>query len=267
MKKKLIKIFSIVAVIIVLFTMTLIPTFAATYTPIVPINFSNYGSFLTAVAFPGAHSLPLYIDGGTINDYLDSDDYNNEEGTRILYGDLFNNGQVVPYIQIYLATNYSSIYFNNVVYNGSLSAPGIINEVQLGVTSISSYPVASSYSAGITYHYTFNIVLGEFFDYDTVYKEAYEKGKEAGFDEGVIEGSKTGFLKGLEKGREQSESANLGLNLIGPTLAAPMTALNSFVLFQYDGINGPADITLGEVIGGCIALVVFIAFLKIFAGG
>lgn len=268
MKNKLLKIGSFIAVVIVLLTMTLIPTFAATYNPIVPIQFNNYGTYLTAVAFPGAHALELYTNGATVRDYLDNTDYNNSEGTRIKYGDLLNNGLSTPYIQVYMATNYASIYFNGSLYNGSTTNTETgFAEALIGVTSITSYPVANSFNADTTYHYTFNIVLGNFVDYDVAYQDGYNAGFNVGYEEGAVVGTESGFLQGLEKGREQSESGNFGLNLIGATLAAPMNALNQFVLFSYNGVNGRTEITLGAVVGGAIALVLFIAFLKIFAGG
>ena len=67
---------------------------------------------------------------------------------------------------------------------------------------------------------------------------------------------------------ESTDSANLGQNLIGDTLSAPMDGLNDFVLYDSDGPDGDAKpITLGLIVGGAIALTLFMAFLKLFAGG
>lgn len=69
-----------------------------------------------------------------------------------------------------------------------------------------------------------------------------------------------GYIDGYDVGSSQT----FGDNMLGETLAAPFNALNSFVL--YESTNG-FQVTLGGVVGAVIALTLFLAFLKIFAGG
>lgn len=71
------------------------------------------------------------------------------------------------------------------------------------------------------------------------------------------------YNSGVSAGLSSNASANFGENLIGSTLNAPIEALNGFVLTS----TPYGDITLGAVVGSLIALSIFIAFLKFFAGG
>lgn len=90
-------------------------------------------------------------------------------------------------------------------------------------------------------------------------------GYEVGFDEGYRVGYEVGFADNTGGGGGSSEdSANLGKNLLGDTLSAPMRALNNFVLYESDS---GFEVTLGGVVGASICLTLFISFLKIFAGG
>lgn len=80
---------------------------------------------------------------------------------------------------------------------------------------------------------------------------------------GNNDGYHDGYLEGYNFGISQNSSTSFGENLIGETLAAPFKGLNQFIL--YEGPNG--SVSLGLVLGGVICLSLFIAFLKIFAGG
>lgn len=73
-----------------------------------------------------------------------------------------------------------------------------------------------------------------------------------------------GYSIGYRDGRNSTDSENLGENLLGSTLSAPFEALNDFTI--YKSTSG-FEVTLGLVIGGAICLTLFMAFLKIFAGG
>lgn len=98
----------------------------------------------------------------------------------------------------------------------------------------------------------------------------YERGYLLGMQQGIdSEDAKkkwyqSGYDEGLEDGINSSGSSSLGQNLIGDTLSAPFRALNGFTLFEAP--NG-TTITLGIVFGGMLGFVLFIAFLKLFAGG
>lgn len=228
------------------------------YQSIAPIYFSEFSGDITAVAFPGAHTLILNYNGTTNRNYLDHSDYT--EYPDIIKTSIIDDVEV-PYIQIYLKCNYPSVYVNSVMYSGSFSSSTITSTLS-GVTSFDVYPVEHSYSPGVTYYYTWNILLGDYFNENDVFQ--------AGFNEGVnsqIAKDKyfnEGYDLGLSDGLNSSASSSLGSNLLGETLSAPMTALNSFVLYT---TPSGVPISLGLVLGSVIALTFFIAFLKLFAGG
>ena len=84
---------------------------------------------------------------------------------------------------------------------------------------------------------------------------AYQSGFLAGFEAGQNSVSdrvyQDGYDAGFSDGLSSSDSANLGHNLLGDTLSAPMKALNSFTLYQ--SASG-FDVTLGGVVGAAISL-------------
>lgn len=99
-----------------------------------------------------------------------------------------------------------------------------------------------------------------------------EVGNEAGYDEGYNVGYTEGagateseaYDAGYNYAMQSISSGQFGQNLLGETLSAPIKALNQFTLVTTpSGFN----ITLGLVVGCAIALTLFIAFLKLFAGG
>lgn len=92
----------------------------------------------------------------------------------------------------------------------------------------------------------------------------FDDGYSSGYDAGYSAGVDAGYSSGYDDGRTATDSENLGANLLGDTLSAPMKALNQFTL--YESSSG-FTVTLGLVVGGAISLTLFIAFLKIFAGG
>lgn len=96
------------------------------------------------------------------------------------------------------------------------------------------------------------------------YGEGYSSGYDVGYDQGYSEAYDDGYSVGYEDGAASNSSENFGKNLLGDTLSAPMDALNQFTL--YESSSG-FKVTLGLVVGGAISLTLFIAFLKIFAGG
>lgn len=95
-------------------------------------------------------------------------------------------------------------------------------------------------------------------------------GNEAGYNVGYRAGlqvaldNNEAYQQGYNDASQDIDSGEWGVNLLGETLSAPIRALNQFILVTTpSGFN----ITLGLVVGCCIALVLFIAFLKMFAGG
>ena len=99
---------------------------------------------------------------------------------------------------------------------------------------------------------------------------SYQSGYLAGLEVGLNSSDKRdqyyqeGYDEGFEDGLNSTSSSAFGQNLIGDTLSAPIRALNSFVLFTSpSGVN----VSFGMIFGSLIALILFIAFLKMFAGG
>lgn len=244
------------------------------YQTIAPIYFSNFGGDVTAVAFPGYSTESLYsqtsgVVNGTPKTFLNNSDYYNEYNNRLKTKTL--NGVEVTYIEVNILCNYSSIYVNSVLYPGSESSPTRIN--LLNTYQLECYPVANSYDAGTTYRFYFDIILSNSDaleqarqeGYDQGYAEGYQSGYTSGTSSSAIESARQqGYNEGYSAGRLSTDSENLGQNLLGDTLSAPMDALNSFTLYKS---SSGFEVTLGLVVGGAISLTLFIAFLKIFAGG
>lgn len=218
--------------------------FNVSYQSIAPIYSSEFSGESSLLAFPGAHTLELSRNNVSSKNFLDQKDF-------LSYPDIIKykkfNDFYVPYIRILLECNYSSVYLNSVVYSGSNSTTQLVDTLY-GVSSLEFYPVEHAYVVGQVYYYSFDVVLGSFVNLDQLSKDAYNDGYASGYDDGLT----------------ASDSAILGQNLIGDTLSAPMTALNSFVLYT---TPSGVPISLGLVLGSVIAFTFFIAFLKLFAGG
>lgn len=265
------RILAVSACVLVLLSVIIVPSFADdSFQSITPIEFNDFSGSIEATAFPGANSLPLISNTTVYRDYLYQGDYHNNNGVRVKYGDLYGNGSSVPYIQIYLVCNYQSVYVNSVAYNASDSTSSAnANPINLlYLDRFVCYPAQASY--GNTGYYIFNIVLGIYGDYNSGYQAGFEDGKVSGYDEGYHAGLMTNpsydeaYNAGYADGVGEISSGEWGANLLGDTLSAPIKALNEFVI-----VTTPSgfDITLGLVVGCTIALTLFLAFLKMFAGG
>ena len=230
------------------------------YQSIAPVNFTDFSGTYTAVAFPGPSLVELSSStNGDLRTFLNSSDYTGHP-SRIKYAD-YGSYSAVPYIQITLVCNYATVYLNSVTYSGSNSSSVVSGELT-GVTEFICSPAQNSFSADLTYFYTWNIFLGDFFNYDSVYQDGFNAGvsSDAAKDRWYTQG----YEAGLEHGLNSNQSESFGSNLLGDTLSAPMKALNQFVI--YEAPSG-FSVTLGGVVGAAISLTLFIAFLKIFAGG
>lgn len=271
------KILACFMILMILISSLAITSFAddqIVYQTIAPIYFNNFGGDVNAVAFPGAHSVQLYyqtagVVNGTPKTFLNNSDYFNEYNTHLKTKTL--NGVEVTYIELNVVCNYSSIYVNSVVYPGSESSPVRVN--LLNIYQFECYPVANSYDSSKSYRFYFDIILSNSDALEQAYQEGYDQGKADGFSEGYDRGTSSsvisqarqeGYNEGYLDGRNSTDSENLGQNLLGDTLSVPFEALNDFTIYQSStGFN----VTLGLVVGGAICLTLFIAFLKIFAGG
>lgn len=133
--------------------------------------------------------------------------------------------------------------------------------------------VSSDSSVSAEYYTWFTSVFVSGAGYNAGFEDGFLAGKDVGFNEGYSAGTSSqaiqnardeGYNQGVADGRAMTDSENLGANILGDTLNAPMNALNNFVI--YESTTG-FQVTLGLVVGGAISLTLFIAFLKIFAGG
>jgi hypothetical protein len=88
------------------------------------------------------------------------------------------------------------------------------------------------------------------------YKSLFQDGYNQGYEVGKIEGYNLGYNTGVSSG--------FGNNLIGETLAAPVRALDSFVLYE---TSSGFSITLWGVFSTVLAVALTIWFIKMFAGG
>lgn len=256
MKNKFLKICSVVAVFLVLLTINVLPfinCFAADYD-----SYLGYWQLNETITLPASTTdevisgFQFVFNPQGIGDYVvNTITITAGDGNRTIHysnSNYANDGGFNWYGQL-RNTWYASRVINVVTVNGALAS--FLDSYATKLSSNYSPDFNSGYDEGYT------------FGYNVGYEEAYN----FAYNEGLREGAQAGYTSGFEAGQNASASESLGQNLLGSTLAAPMNALNGFVLFEFEGINGPQDITLGEVVGGCVALVVFIAFLKIFAGG
>lgn len=126
------------------------------------------------------------------------------------------------------------------------------------IVNASSFGVEYSFLIGDQFQYGYDKGLkdGEAF--------GYEQGKKDGYYEGILVDNEQAYNEGYFNGQQDIDSGTWGENLLGQTLSAPIRAMNQFTLVTTpSGFN----ITLGLVVGCAIALTLFIAFLKLFAGG
>lgn len=255
------KIFAACLLVVVICSLFSVSVSADTgYQSIAPVNFSDFSGTYTAVAFPGPSTLELASStNGDVTTFLNSSDYT-AHASRIKYAD-YGSYSAVPYIQITLECNYATVYLNSVTYSGSNSSAQVSASLT-GVSEFICYPAQNSFNSNLTYFYTWNIFLGDFFSYDVVYQDGFNAGvsSDAAKDLWYTQG----YDAGLEHGLNSNQSESFGSNLLGETLSAPMKALNQFTI--YESSSG-FTVTLGLVVGGAISLTLFIAFLKIFAGG
>lgn len=103
----------------------------------------------------------------------------------------------------------------------------------------------------------------------------YDSGYSIGYDEGYYAGQVVGsgldydaiYQRGYDEAIKEIDSGEFGQNLIGNTLMAPLNALNSFVLYEVVVGGVELQVTLGSILFGLIGVILFVCFLKMFAGG
>lgn len=267
MKNKLIKILSILSIVIVLATVFIFPASAADgITPdvglIVTFRLASQLNSASRVVISAGQFAQVYTSSTPVYTYWNysymGDDYAYYDADLDMYYvsvTITTNGYI-PELKFY---DSEGVYLMTNVINEDPNDPIILDPGDR-CDIIVEY---SSSPSSTTTTYTRRLYL---YEYNT--ESAWREGFDAGYDAGLASGKQTGYNEGyddgLADGLNSSESASLGSNLLGQTLAAPMNALNQFVLITLP--NG-ANITLGMILGSMIALIVLLAFLKLFAGG
>lgn len=250
MKNKLIKIISILSIVIVLATVSIFPASAADdYS-----DYLGYWMISETVNFPNS-ALDTVIDGiEVVNNYNGIDMLI----TKIIIPAGEGNRALIYYVGTAQESNYMAYgQLRNVWYTSrtinvlscNQSLANFLDSYAVKLNANNSDEYNQGYEAGYNAGYNYGYSQGQIFGNASGYQDGYDTGYNQGYDEGV---SSTG-------------SQQLGKNLLVDTLTAPMNALNEFVL--YESSDGLFEISLGDIVGGVIAFSLFIAFLKLFAGG
>lgn len=93
---------------------------------------------------------------------------------------------------------------------------------------------------------------------NTAYDQGYADGEQSS------EGYQNGYDEGYSEAVRQIDSGEFGENLLGNVFSVPMKALREFVLVELP--NG-TEVTLMGLLSAVLALILFLAFLKVYAGG
>ena len=121
-----------------------------------------------------------------------------------------------------------------------------------------------TYSDGYNTGYTTGYNTGKNEGYVIGHNDGYDAGYEAGFEVSYD----SGYTDGYNEGVNTTDSANLGKNLIGETLSAPIEGLKQFKLINWVTENGKTiSISLLSVLSAALGVTLVIWFLKLFAGG
>lgn len=190
-----------------------------------------------------------------------------------IYGALnrvyFGNSSVTPaelydvsvaFVPVNLSENIPLSFFVNSVFSSTVSAQVYSKFVYSPSDFYKGY--LASYDLGQSDGYTFGYNEGYLAGESAGYDSGLQQGRDQGFNEGIA--SSDGFNQGYQKALSEISSGEFGANLLGSTFNAPIRGLNQFVLVTTP--NG-VEITLGNVISAGIALVLVLAFLKVYAGG
>lgn len=119
---------------------------------------------------------------------------------------------------------------------------------------------------------------GQEFGFDDGYDYGYEQGYNFGETNGFAAGQKAGyesavssgaaFQAGYDQAVSEIDSDEFGRNFLIGVFNAPMDALNEFTIASWQTSDGQTmRVTLGLVLGSCIGIMIFMWFLKMFAGG
>lgn len=267
-KSKWSKVLACCLICTVFLSMFAISSSAATSFDKATFTFSFYRG--AAWVCNGPNDTVLFEDGIA---YVTSVDFNTVELSSF-------SGNCIYYV-LSVSCNFSSITINDVSYTGVTYSPmtNVISHSDL--KSYSFVGSSSNYSADVSYVYLFYIPVLDLDSYNEYYLDGFNDGVASetakqkwypqGFEAGVKsddaknkwypQGYEAGYAAGLNDGLNSSGSENLGQNLIGDTLSAPLRALNQFQLFTSPG---GTVVTLGMVFGSLIALTLLFAFLKLF---
>lgn len=124
-----------------------------------------------------------------------------------------------------------------------------------------------SWSEGYNSGYSDGYNIG----HDAGFSEGYESGFADGYESGVSEApdvdQNAAFENGYQAALNDIESGDFGRNLLGGFLSAPLEALQSFTLVNWETANGDViSISVGTILSAIVGLGLLSWFLKLFAG-
>lgn len=255
------KFFAILAIVLVLvgtFSFMILPASAAT--PLYPVKVRS-----TMLGYGLGENFAFAItDSAYAPKYSIYDNNANQLSSGIgLSQELVEEFEVDGYLYLTLAGHWSSISINGVTYGTA----GLSNDIELGyVTELNITLDSPTTEAPLFRSFHIKIQTSSY-EVHQAYNDGLKQGYKDGYATGTNASQEEAFNMGYRQGLEESDSGKLGYNLLGITFSAPINALNQFVLFETHIGDTPIPVTLGGVVGALIAFSLFIAFLKIFAGG
>lgn len=240
MKSK--KILSIFLVVIVISTLV-VPMF----------SISTYASDSDFVIYPGdcyLFNAPLISD--SINDLVD---YTVDVEFKLLHTQ-----------EVFVAINFRRVYADDscqIRYVRGDNSYKVVYDIHafIGLNGWSDNVYRFiEFTSGSQYvnFYDWLLVNGQFMTFED--SSYYSIGYNSGYSDGYYDGYNVGEEDGIIIG----ENSSFGNNLLGDTLAAPVKALDSFVLYE---TSSGFEITLWGVFSTVLAVGLTIWFIKMFAGG
>lgn len=199
------------------------------------------------------------------------------EGT---YGDTLNltlnsfsiDGDKYPLSDIYQL----DVAFAVSAYDDSMLLPEVAATYYSVATYLFSQKVYSPYEfyQGFKASYNLGYADAERYAYQYGYEEGHTDGYTEGFEAGVSQGEtnnknyEDGYSDGRTDALGEVSSGDFGRNFLGGIFTAPIDALREFTIVEWTTENGvEVTITLMTFFSAVIGVMIFVWFLKMFAGG
>lgn len=125
-----------------------------------------------------------------------------------------------------------------------------------------------AFDAGYELGKEHGIEEGYDYGYNRGETDGFAAGQKVGYEAGLKAENNEAFQNGYNKAVSEIDSGEFGRNFLANVFNAPMHAMNEFVIASWQTPGGDTmHITLGLVLGSVIGLMIFVWFLKMFAGG